>query len=90
VADLIQSVTIRVRYWAGAKAAAGVAEENVSVQPESTLGDVLATLGARHGETLQRVLTAASYLVDGVAARDKSDLITDGIELDVLPPFAGG
>lgn len=90
MAELLQTVTIQVRYFAGAKAAAGVAEETLTVQAGSTISDVLATLSTRHGETLERVLTAASYLVDGVAVRDKSNLVTDRIQLDVLPPFAGG
>jgi sulfur-carrier protein len=83
-------VTIRVRYFAGARAAAGVPEETVSVQAGSTISDVVATLSSLHGELLERVLTAASFLVDGVAVRDKANLVTDGIQLDVLPPFAGG
>lgn len=90
MAEVTQTVTIRVRYFAGAKAAAGVTEESLVMQHGSTLGDVLTTLSARHGATLERVFTAASYLVDGVAVRDKSASITHGIELDVLPPFAGG
>ena len=90
MAEPVQAVTIQVRYFAGARAAAGVPEETLSVQAGSTISDVLNTLSTRHGETLQRVLTAASYLVDGVAVRDKSNLVTDGIQLDVLPPFAGG
>lgn len=90
MAELVRSVTIQVRYFAGARAAAGVAEESVSVQAGSTISDVLTTLGTRHGEALERVLTAASFLVDGVAVRDKSNHVTDRIQLDVLPPFAGG
>ncbi|MGH8881130.1 MAG: MoaD/ThiS family protein [Stackebrandtia sp.] len=90
MADPVPTVTIRVRYFAGAKAAAGVAEESVDVQAGSTISDVLMTLGTRHGEALERVLTAASYLVDGVAVRDKSNVVTERIRLDVLPPFAGG
>ena len=88
--DPVPSVTIQVRYFAGARAAAGRTEETVSVQAGSTISDVIATLSTRHGEPLQRVLTAASYLVDGVAVRDKSNVVTDSIQLDVLPPFAGG
>jgi len=86
----MQTVTIQVRYFAGARSAAGVPEETVAVQAGSTISDVLATLGTRHGEALIRVLTAASYLVDGVAVRDKGNVVTDRIQLDVLPPFAGG
>jgi molybdopterin converting factor small subunit len=86
----MQTVTIEVRYFAGARAAAGRPEETLVIQAGSTISDVLTTLGTRHGEALQRVLTAASYLVDGVAVRDKSNVVTDRIRLDVLPPFAGG
>jgi molybdopterin synthase sulfur carrier subunit len=90
VAEPVPGVTIQVRYFAGARAAAGVREETVSVQAGSTISDVIATLSTRHGATLERVLTAASFLVDGVAVRDKSSLVTDSVQLDVLPPFAGG
>jgi sulfur-carrier protein len=90
VADTLHAVTIQVRYFAGARSAAGVSEETVPVQAGSTISDIIATLSTRHGEPLQRVLTAASYLVDGVAVRDKSNVVTDSIQLDVLPPFAGG
>jgi molybdopterin converting factor small subunit len=83
-------VTVRIRYFAGAKAAAGSDEETLVIQAGSAISDVIATLGTRHGEALVRVLTAASFLVDGVAVRDKSALVTDGVQMDVLPPFAGG
>lgn len=83
-------LTIQVRYFAGARAASGVAEERVLVPAGSTIQDVLVTLGARHGDGLSRVLTASSFLLDGIAVRDRSLSLTNGIELDVLPPFAGG
>jgi molybdopterin converting factor small subunit len=86
----MQNVTVEVRFFAGARAAAGVPEETLVVQAGSTISDVLTTLSTRHGEAFQRVLTAASFLVDGVAVRDKSNLVTDRVQLDVLPPFAGG
>jgi molybdopterin synthase sulfur carrier subunit len=81
---------VQVRYFAGARAAAGVDAETVQVPAGATVADVLDLLGARHGERLARVLIAASFLVDGVAVRDKSMALSDGVELDVLPPFAGG
>jgi sulfur-carrier protein len=90
VAEPVRTVTIEVRYFAGARAAAGTPEESLVVQAGSTISEVIATLGTHHGAALQRVLTAASFLVDGVAVRDKSGVITDRIQLDVLPPFAGG
>jgi molybdopterin synthase sulfur carrier subunit len=81
---------INVRYFAGARAAAGIEAERVPVPAGSTVQDVLDLLTSRHGERLARVLAAASFLVDGIAVRDKGTLVSDGVELDVLPPFAGG
>ncbi|WP_018682556.1 MoaD/ThiS family protein [Actinokineospora enzanensis] len=84
------SAEVTVRYFAGARAAAGVREEKVSLPVETTVGDAVAALGERHGEALTRVLRSASFLVDGVAVRDRALRLADGVELDVLPPFAGG
>jgi molybdopterin converting factor small subunit len=77
-------VTVTVRYWAGARRAAGVEHESVSA---TTVGDLRAQLLAR--PPLARVAAVASFLVDGVQADDDTAL-QDGVEVDVLPPFAGG
>ncbi|GLZ42560.1 MoaD/ThiS family protein [Actinokineospora sp. NBRC 105648] len=82
--------SVTVRYFAGARAAAGVHEEKVALPAEATVQDALAELSARHGAALDRVLRAASFLVDGVAVRDRAARLPDGTGLDVLPPFAGG
>lgn len=84
------SATVRVRYFAGARAAAGVDEETVELPPRATVGDLVADLAARHGDGLTRVLTACSFLLDGVAVRDRTTGLPDGSGVDVLPPFAGG
>ena len=76
-----------VRYYAGARAAAGVSEEKVEA---ATLADLVATLGALHGDRLAVVLTAAAYLVDGLSWHDRSADLPDGATVDILPPFAGG
>ncbi|GAA0296833.1 MoaD/ThiS family protein [Kineococcus aurantiacus] len=81
-------VQLTVRFFAGAAAAAGHESEQVLVAPASTLGELVDELGARD-PALARVLTACSFLVDGVAAR-REDRLADGTTLDVLPPFAGG
>ncbi|HEU5471671.1 MAG TPA: MoaD/ThiS family protein [Actinophytocola sp.] len=81
---------VRVRYFAGAKAAAGTAQEEVSAPAGATVADLVTTLGARHGAELSRVLTACGFLLDGVAVRDRAAPLTEGAEVDVLPPFAGG
>jgi molybdopterin converting factor small subunit len=79
-----------VRYFAGAKAAAGVSSESVALNGASTVDDVLTVLASRHGEGLSRVLSASSLLLDEVAVRDRSLPLHAGATLDVLPPFAGG
>jgi molybdopterin converting factor small subunit len=80
--------TLTVRYFAGAKAAAGRAEEPVAAG--RPLEAVLAELSAGN-PTLARVLTACSFLLDGAAVhRDDPAPLPAGTILDVLPPFAGG
>jgi molybdopterin converting factor small subunit len=83
-------VTIVVRYFAAARAAAGLEEEKVHLPEGATVADAVAELRRRHPEDLPRVLDAVSYLLDGIAVRDPARVLTDGAELDVLPPFAGG
>jgi molybdopterin synthase sulfur carrier subunit len=55
-----------------------------------TVGDLVTELGEKHGEKLTRVLTACSFLLDGMAVRDLATALPDGSGVDVLPPFAGG
>ncbi|PRY12890.1 molybdopterin converting factor small subunit [Kineococcus rhizosphaerae] len=81
-------MTLSIRFFAGAAAAAGHETEELSLTGPQTLGELVSTLGDRD-PALARVLTAASFLVDGVAARP-GDVLHDGATLDVLPPFAGG
>jgi molybdopterin converting factor small subunit len=75
-----------IRYWAAARAAAGRAEEPWS---GTTLADVVAAAADRHGAELARVLSVASFLVDGTRVGSGAEL-TDGATIEVLPPFAGG
>jgi molybdopterin converting factor small subunit len=77
---------VHVRYFAGARAAAGVAEESISA---TTLEQLLAIVGTRDVR-LEGVLAASSFLIDGLAAHDRSALLPEGCVVDVLPPFAGG
>src|SRR5262249_19243817 len=76
-----------VRYFAGARAAAGVAEEKVEA---ATLAELVASLALARGAPLARVLASASFLVDGLAGRDHASTLPEGATVDVLPPFAGG
>lgn len=76
-----------VRYFAAARSAAGVAEDTVEAD---TIQGCLSMIEAMHGPELQRVMTACTVLVDGVQARDLDRELLDNVEIDVLPPFAGG
>jgi molybdopterin synthase sulfur carrier subunit len=80
---------ITVRYFAGARAATGVDEEEVLVNRSWPLEELAGHLAERHGQALERVLAAASFLVDETAGpRDR--VVRAGSVVDVLPPFAGG
>ena len=76
-----------MRYFAGARAAVGVDTET---REAATLADLVGQLVDAHGERLERVLTACSFLVDGTSTRDRALALTPGAVVDVLPPFAGG
>lgn len=81
-----------IRYWAGAKAAAGTAEEPYHA---ATLAAALVAARARHADRPRfgRVLASCSFLVDGlsVGARDHATVrLAEGGTVEVLPPFAGG
>ncbi len=82
-----------VRYWAAAKAAAGLAEERFDAPAD--LEALLDAVRARHGagSRLADVLRRCSYLVDEVSPgrRSPADVaLAPGAVVDVLPPFAGG
>lgn len=81
-----------IRYWASAKAAAGVAEDTADA---GTLAEALAVALARHADRakLRGVLTVCSYVVDGQpTGRRPHDevLLSEGWVVEALPPFAGG
>jgi molybdopterin synthase sulfur carrier subunit len=83
---------VTVRYWAAARAAAGVIEERFAGQ---TVFEVLAQARIAHDDNprFARVLSISSLLLGDqpVATRDLPGVaVTDGDVLEVLPPFAGG
>jgi sulfur-carrier protein len=81
------TATVTVRYFAGARAASGVDTEQRSAV---TLDQLVRAIADAHGPSLERVLTACSFLVDGTTTRDRALVLRDGAVVDVLPPFAGG
>lgn len=83
-------VTVSIRYWAGARAAAGVERQQVEAD---TLADALDQVRQERGDArFDRVLAASALLVDGVTAHpaDLQAPLSGAVQLEVLPPFAGG
>jgi len=80
---------VTVRYFAAARAAAGVETETVSLASGATVADLVATLRTRSG-TLSAVLDRCSFLCDEIAVRDVEKTLRTNQTVDVLPPFAGG
>ncbi|GAA1801242.1 MoaD/ThiS family protein [Planosporangium flavigriseum] len=78
---------VTVRYFAGARAAAGTMEEQVEA---ATLDQLVEALSAKHGPGLEKVFAVASFLVDEQVCRDWQAALPADATVDVLPPFAGG
>lgn len=74
-----------VRYWAGARAAAGVAEESVDA---ACVGDAIARITQTH-PGLDDVLPQCAVLVDGHRVEAAAPLAESDV-VEILPPFAGG
>ena len=85
-------VSVTVRYWAAARAAVGLASEDVVVDGATTLAALRAELAARHpGAAAQ--LAACSVLVGErpVGTADPTTVVIEpGAVVELLPPFAGG
>ncbi|WP_353711765.1 MoaD/ThiS family protein [Arthrobacter sp. K5] len=88
---------MNVRYFAAARAAAGVDEERFELPAGSTVESLLAAVlnverpGPPAGTPpLDRILARSSFLLNEVAVRDRTTVLAAGDVVDVLPPFAGG
>ena len=88
---------MNVRYFAAARAAAGLEEEKFDLPEGTTVAGLLdAVLAVERPEppagtpALPRVLSRSSFLLNEVAVRDQSTIVGPDDVVDVLPPFAGG
>ena len=100
----VTEITVTVRYFAAARAAAGAAEESLTLStvppvrdarddhgPDAaTVGAVIEAAIGRHSAALATVLRRCSFLLDEVAVHGTDTRVRAGQVLDVLPPFAGG
>jgi molybdopterin converting factor small subunit len=77
-----------VRFWAGARAVAGVPEQNVD---GTTLCGVLDALRAEHGAAIAKLLDVSVILVDGdQVGRHRDRPLAATATVEILPPYAGG
>jgi molybdopterin converting factor small subunit len=86
---------VRLRYWAAARAAAGVTEDVLDVEGSCTLADLKARVLDLHGSSprFAAVVDTCSVLVGarpGAAEDPPSGLGAPGAAVEFLPPFAGG
>jgi sulfur-carrier protein len=84
------TVPVSLHYWAGAKAAAGVAEEEIQAR---TVAEALRFACATRADPhFDRVVKASSVLIDGLTARpaDLERPLNAPVRVEILPPFAGG
>jgi molybdopterin synthase sulfur carrier subunit len=87
--------SVTVRYWAAARAAAGVDSDEVPVAAGATVGDVLGAVQRLHADRprLRDVVAVCSVLVEDrpLGTRDPDAVpISPGQTVELLPPFAGG
>ena len=87
--------SITVRYWAAARAAAGVESDVVPVSEGMTLADVMVAVRTLHRDRprLDGVLAVCSVLVGErpVGSSDPTQVaLRPGDTVELLPPFAGG
>src|SRR5687768_10950392 len=87
--------TVTVRYWAAARAAAGVESDVVPLDSGTTLADVLAAVRSLHTDRdgFSGVVAVCSVLVGDrpVGSSDPSGVqVSAGDTVELLPPFAGG
>jgi molybdopterin converting factor small subunit len=89
-----ETAPITVRYWASARAAAGVETDDLTVTGPLTLSDVVRRAAALHpGTRLPGVLEACSVLLGDQPVKSREPdgvLVRPGQIVEFLPPFAGG
>jgi molybdopterin synthase sulfur carrier subunit len=89
-----ETAPITVRYWASARAAAGIETDELAVTGPLSLADVVRRVADLHpGSRLPGVIEACSVLVGDqpVKSRDPEAVrVSPGQIVEFLPPFAGG
>ncbi len=91
---LVRETSVTLRYWAAARAATGVASEELALEGPTTLAEVVARVVAAHpGADVARIMSVCSVLVGDqpVGSQDPATVqVQAGDTVEFLPPFAGG
>ena len=87
--------TVTVRYWAGARAAAGTAEDAFDVDADLSLAELVGRVLERHpGDRMARTVAVCSVLLGDqpgpLAGPRAPSSYAPGSVVELLPPFAGG
>ena len=86
----MSATSVRLRFFASARAATGVDEVRLELPADATIADALSRVASAPGQRLDAVLARCSFLVDGVATTDRMTPLGADAEVDVMPPLAGG
>lgn len=78
---------VLVRYFAAARQAVGLSEENLD--GSAGLAGILADVSSR-SDRIAAIFSRCAFLVNGRHAEPTADPLPLGATVDVLPPFAGG
>lgn len=81
-------LTVKVRYFAAHQEAAGLSEEEVSLPMGSTVADLLNTLQVLHPDLVPLSRDTVVSVNRGVGG--PSVELTDGDDVALFPPIAGG
>lgn len=93
--DAIHTGQVTLRYWASARAAAGVDSDPLEVSGLTTLAELVARVKGLHAASprFAQVLATCSVMVGDrpVTTEDPSAVkVAPGATVEFLPPFAGG
>lgn len=79
---------VQVRYFASAREATGLEQEELGLEPGATVAGALAALEARH-PALVPLRPNLRFAVD-TAFVEPGDRLADGATLALIPPVGGG
>ena len=93
--DVVRTGQVTLRYWASARAAAGVDSDPLEVTGPTTLAELVKRVKELHAGTprFAEVLSTCSVMVGDrpVTTEDPSAVqVPPGATVEFLPPFAGG